>query len=190
MTKSMIFCEHANECPNVCPCDADCACREGMCARLPLPRVSEITLDKISPAFLVDNRPSFSQIYMRMAFLMSERSTCKRLKVGAAIVSSNYRHVYSVGYNGNAKGLPNSCDSDEPGKCGCIHAEANAVINCTVGSHLPKFVYCSHLPCSNCAKMIINLGGVEKVYYYADYRIRDSLALFHAVGIQIQEIAP
>lgn len=33
---SMMFCEHANECPNVCPCDDACACRQGMCKVLRL----------------------------------------------------------------------------------------------------------------------------------------------------------
>src|SRR3972149_3671485 len=65
-------------------------------------------------------RPSFSSISMLLAMMMAERSTCKRLQVGCAIVSIDYRYVYGVGYNGNASGLPNHCDSDEVGKCGCF----------------------------------------------------------------------
>jgi len=30
---SAIFCEHANEVPNVCPCPADCYCKTHTCAR-------------------------------------------------------------------------------------------------------------------------------------------------------------
>lgn len=34
MPKSAIFCGHANECPNVCPCDDDCYCRDHTCRHL------------------------------------------------------------------------------------------------------------------------------------------------------------
>lgn len=65
-------------------------------------------------------RKSFEQIYMRLAQMMAERSTCARLHVGCVITSTDFRYVYGVGYNGNASGLPNGCDSEEPGKCGCF----------------------------------------------------------------------
>lgn len=87
---------------------------------------------------------------MKLALSLAERSTCRRLKVGAVITSPNWRSVYSVGYNGNASGLPNDCDSEEPGKCGCIHAESNAVINCDVPRGMTKVVFTTHLPCTNC----------------------------------------
>ena len=67
---------------------------------------------------------------MRMAGLLIGRSTCKRLQVGCVIASEDYRKILAMGYNGNASGLPNECDSEEVGKCGCLHAEENAVINC------------------------------------------------------------
>ena len=61
---------------------------------------------------------------------IARRSTCTRLDVGTVITTTDYRKVLAVGYNGNASGLPNSCDRDEPGNCGCLHSEENAVINC------------------------------------------------------------
>jgi len=30
---SPMFCEHANECPHICPCQPDCYCRRHTCAR-------------------------------------------------------------------------------------------------------------------------------------------------------------
>jgi dCMP deaminase len=130
-------------------------------------------------------RPSFDKVYMDLAIGMSQRSTCRRLQVGCAIVSVDYRKVLAVGYNGNASGLNNDCDSDEPGKCGCLHAEENAVINCDVPRATPKVVYCSHLPCAMCAKRLINLGGVVRVIYKEDYRIRDSVKLLHLSKIGV-----
>lgn len=122
-------------------------------------------------------RPSFEVIYMKLAWLLSERSTCLRLQVGCVITSTDFRRVLSVGYNGNATGLPNECDSSEPGACGDLHAEENAVINCCEPRSTPKIVFCSHLPCKLCAKRLINLGGVQKVYYDQDYRLRDGFEI-------------
>lgn len=132
-------------------------------------------------------RPSFEEIYMSLALKMSERSTCRRMKVGCAIVTPDFRKVLAVGYNGNATGLKNDCDSDEPGKCGCIHAETNAVVNCDAPRATEKIVLCTHLPCTACAKLLINLGNVRQVIYMTDYRIKDSLELFSTVGIDAKQ---
>jgi dCMP deaminase len=139
-------------------------------------------------------RPSFQDIYMRLALDMSRRSTCRRtgangqqMRVGCAIVTPDFRKVIAVGFNGNASGLPNTCDSDVPGACGCIHAEANACVNCDSPRSTEKIVFATHLPCVNCAKLLINLGNVREVFYFNDYRIRTSLELFDAVGIKHQQ---
>lgn len=135
-------------------------------------------------------RPSFESLYMNMAVSLSARSTCRRLAVGCLIVTPDYRKMVSWGYNGNASGLANDCDSDEPGKCGCLHGEENAVINCDVPRDMKKVVFCTHLPCIMCAKRLINLGGVQKVLYMNDYRIRDSIALLQSAGIPIEQYIP
>lgn len=131
-------------------------------------------------------RPSFTEIYLGLAFSLARRSTCKRLKVGTVITSTDYRKVLAIGYNGNASGLPNCCDRDEPGNCGCLHSEENAVINCDSPRHIEKYVFVSHLPCSACAKRLINLGNVKKVIYGYDYRKRDSLDILSAAGILVE----
>lgn len=132
-------------------------------------------------------RPSFQQIYMRLAFQLAERSTCARLRVGTVITSTDYRKVLAVGYNGNATGLHNGCDRTEPGNCGCLHSEENAVINCDAPRLVEKVVFVTHLPCVQCAKRLINMGNVRKVYYANDYRIRDSLDVLKQVGIEIEK---
>jgi dCMP deaminase len=112
------------------------------------------------------------------------------MKVGCAIVSVDFRQVLAVGYNGNATGLPNKCDSIEPGACGCLHAEENAVINCGAPRLQEKIVFCTHLPCKMCGKRLINLGGVKRVIYGRDYRIKDSLQLFTWLGIEAELYNP
>jgi deoxycytidylate deaminase len=39
-----------------------------------------------------------------------------------------------------------------------------------------------------CAKRLINLGNVRKVFYGRDYRSRSSLELFAATGIEIEKL--
>ena len=54
-------------------------------------------------------RDSIDVHYMKMAYLVSERSTCLRRKVGSVIVRD--KQLLSSGYNGAPVGLPH-CTSD------------------------------------------------------------------------------
>src|SRR6186713_2411732 len=130
-------------------------------------------------------RPGFEEIYMGLAMELAKRATCKRLQVGTVITSTDYRKVLAVGYNGNATGLHNRCDRSEPGNCGCLHSEENAVINCDAPRSTEKFVFVTHLPCVACAKRLINLGNVKKVFYGEEYRVKDSIQLLQSVGIEV-----
>jgi dCMP deaminase len=132
-------------------------------------------------------RPTFEEVYMQFAETIARRSTCKRLAVGTVITTTDYRKVLAVGYNGNASGLSNSCDREEPGNCGCLHSEENAVINCDAPRHTEKFVFVTHLPCAACAKRLINMGNVKKVIYKNDYRKTCSLELLKSVGIEVKQ---
>ncbi|MBI5509140.1 MAG: hypothetical protein HY903_10340 [Deltaproteobacteria bacterium] len=136
-----------------------------------------------------DERPSFEKIYLRLARELARRSTCKRLKVGTVITSTDFRKVLAVGYNGNATGLPNTCDRDEPGNCGCLHSEENAVINCDSPRLVEKLVFVTHLPCVACAKRLINLGNVKVVYYGEEYRLKDAVELLERTGIKVQQLS-
>src|SRR5437899_7164435 len=68
------------------------------------------------------DRIPLEEVYMRMAEELAKRSTCARLQVGSVITTGDLTQVLGIGYNGNAKGLPNRCDSDQPGNCGCFAA--------------------------------------------------------------------
>ena len=146
-------------------------------------------LDKLHrQIFIGPDRPGFPAVYMRLAHELSKRSTCARLKVGTVITSTDFRKVLAVGYNGNAAGLPNCCDTQEVGNCGCIHSEENAIINCDTPRFVEKIVFVTHLPCKACAKRLINLGNVKLVYYDTPYRITDSLEILNKVGIEVKRL--
>jgi|SRR5580693_4265374 dCMP deaminase len=124
-------------------------------------------------------------IFMTLAQNLMGRSTCARLKVGCVIVSDDYQFVHGIGYNGNAKGFPNLCDSDEPGKCGCLHAEDNAVIKCRAPAGQKLRVFCTHNPCVMCAKRLVNLGGVLTLHYGTEYRSTEGIAVLQQAGIEV-----
>ena len=136
----------------------------------------------------MNKRPSFEEIYMKFAFELARRSTCKRLSVGCVIVSTDYSRVYGIGYNGNAKGLSNSCESDEPGNCGCLHAEDNALLKTSEGPDVDKIVFVTHQPCAYCAKRMVNKGGVKKVFFSEPYRLRRGLEVLEQTGIEVQQL--
>jgi len=129
------------------------------------------------------DRIPLEEVYMRMAEELAKRSTCARLQVGSVITTSDLTQVLGIGYNGNARGLPNRCDSAEPGNCGCIHSEQNALIK--AGAQLPgKVMFVSASPCVMCAKMIIN-ANVGRVYYRQAYRDPAGLNVLRQAGVEV-----
>ncbi len=119
---------------------------------------------------------------MRMAEELAKRSTCARNQVGTVITNADLTQVLGIGYNGNARGLPNRCDSKEPGKCGCLHAEQNGVIK--AGAMTPgKVMFVTVSPCVMCAKMTVN-SNVERVFYREAYREASGLDVLRQAGIE------
>ncbi len=135
---------------------------------------------------MIKQREPIENVLMKFALLLSTRSTCERLNVGCIITSSDFQRVYSYGYNGNAKGFANKCDSSEPGKCGCIHAEANALIKCSIMDP-QKVVFITQSPCKMCAKMIVNSGAAH-VYHFSNYRLDEGLNVLLQGNIKASRI--
>lgn len=136
------------------------------------------------------DRPTFEQIYMDLALNLANRSTCERKPVGCVITSIDFRKVLAVGYNGNAAGLSNKCDHpEEKGRCGCLHAEENSVINCDSPRSIDKVVFVTCSPCVMCAKRFINLGNVKTVYYKEEYRDTAGLQILRSLGIHTQKLS-
>ncbi len=130
-------------------------------------------------------RVSFEEIYMNLARDLARRSTCRRLNVGAVVASEDYSRVYGIGYNGNAAGLDNDCDSDTPGQCGCLHAEDNALLKTNGGREILKRMFVTHAPCVYCAKRIVNKGGIVAVYFNETYRCTKGLEVLEKSGIKV-----
>ena len=120
---------------------------------------------------------------MRMAEELAKRSTCARSQVGSVITTPDLTQVLGIGYNGNARGLPNHCDSPEPGRCGCLHSEQNSLIK--AGSAVAgKVMFVTLSPCVMCAKMAVNTN-VARVYYRDGYRDRAGLDVLSQAGVEV-----
>ena len=121
---------------------------------------------------------------MRMAEELAKRSTCARNQVGTVITNADLTQVLGIGYNGNARGLPNACDGPEPGRCGCLHSEQNALVK--AGAMLPaKVMFVTTSPCVMCAKLTINTN-VAKVFFRSAYRDPAGLEVLHQGGVETE----
>lgn len=134
-------------------------------------------------------RPSWDQVWMETAKVLSRRSVDPRFQVGAVIVAEDNTQVLAVGYNGDHRGGPNEVESKEPGQSGFIHAEINALIKCDFNHPKRKKMYLTLSPCRQCAKAIIN-GGISEVIYLDEYRDTSGIKLLESSGILTRKVAP
>ena len=134
-------------------------------------------------------RPSWDSIWMEFAENLAKRSTCKRASVGCVIVSDDHSAVLGLGYNGGPKGLNNECISDEPGKCGHLHAEINALIKTNYRDASAKKAYLTLTPCYNCAVALIN-ANIREVIYLTEYRDPAGIKLLIKAGIAVRKYIP
>lgn len=117
-------------------------------------------------------RPDWDEYFLNLADMVSNRSTCLRLKVGCVIVAEDNR-VLATGYNGSPKGLSHCLDDgclmNEENRCvRTIHAEVNAILTVDSLARKNAILYCTHEPCENCTKIIIQ-SGIKKVVFRNHY---------------------
>ncbi|MBU1669740.1 MAG: cytidine/deoxycytidylate deaminase family protein [Actinobacteria bacterium] len=115
-------------------------------------------------------RPAWDQYFLRIATVVSGRSTCLRRQVGALIVKD--KRILTTGYNGAPRLLEHcfdvGCRRDDAGAesgtvhelCRGLHAEQNAILQAALHgvSIEGGLLYSTHQPCVLCSKMLINAG--------------------------------
>jgi dCMP deaminase len=145
------------------------------------------------------NRPSWDEYFLKLCFLVAERSTCRRHHVGAVIVKN--KRILTTGYNGAVSGVKDclqlGCLRDKlnipSGKmheiCRAVHAEQNAIIQ--AGLHGINIegatIYCTHSPCILCAKMIAN-AKISQFITCTEYSDKSFKKLFKECGIKYKKI--
>jgi dCMP deaminase len=132
-----------------------------------------------------NGRVSKIDTYLNCAEVFAYRSTCLKRKYGAVIVKDDV--VISTGYNGSPRGFENCCEigtcprieknmhqGEGYGICRAVHAEMNALLNCSRQQTLGADLYLVGInpsdnsvhnakPCPVCARQIIQ-AGIRNVY--------------------------
>jgi len=116
-----------------------------------------------------ENRLSWDDYFMSIAFLISSRSTCDRLHVGCVLVKDT--RIISVGYNGFLPKLPHKSCVRDGHEQATVHSEQNAITDCAKRgvSTENATAYITHYPCINCCK-ILCAAGIKKIFYHSDYK--------------------
>lgn len=147
-------------------------------------------------------------LFIQIAELYAQQSTCVSLKVGCVITREN--RIISTGYNGTVKDKQNCNEvwryfddgtrynrgyenlKDVPYECHHdwsldheIHAELNAII--WARQDLSDCImYLTHSPCGHCAKAIA-AAGIKRVYYKNRYKY-SSEGLIRYFGVYSEKI--
>ena len=145
-------------------------------------------------------RTSWTEYFMNIAYLVAERSTCRRRKVGAIAVKD--KRILATGYNGAPSGVPHCLDigclreemnipsGQRHEICRGLHAEQNVIIQAALhGTSINGAdVYCTTRPCMFCAKMLIN-SGIQHIFFAEDYPDEMADELLREAGIPLQKIS-
>ena len=145
-----------------------------------------------------NKRLSWTEYFMKIACTVSERSTCLSVPKGAVIVKD--KRIIATGYSGAPAGVKNCaydngfCRKRKLGyghgeghnECLAIHAEANAILQAaSLGIGCKDCVmYCTHKPCADCAKMIIN-SGIKMVIYKEFYPAQLTDNIMEEAGVDM-----
>lgn len=139
--------------------------------------------------------------FMQMTEVIAEWSSCYRAgrSIGCVIVKD--KRIMTTGYNGAPAGMKTcrergECLRDKLGipsgtrieTCYAVHAEQNAIIQAArLGVSIDgATLYCTHQPCSSCAKMIVN-AGIGRVVYREGYPDPFTLEIFGESGVALEK---
>ncbi len=145
------------------------------------------------------SRMPWPQYFMRICFMVAERSTCLRRTVGALAVRD--RRILATGYNGAPTNMPHCADvgclrnemnvpsGERHEICRGLHAEQNVVIQAAMHgvSIQGAEIYCTTQPCLICSKMLANCG-VTAVYYAQPYPDPIAEAMLKAADIVYEQL--
>jgi dCMP deaminase len=119
--------------------------------------------------------------------------------IGAVIVKD--KRVMTTGYNGAPAGMKTCKERGECLRrklnipsgtraevCYAIHAEQNAVIQAAkLGVSIQgATLYCTHQPCSVCARILAN-AGIVRVVYEQGYPDDFTLEIFRETGVLLEQ---
>lgn len=123
-------------------------------------------------------RISLDSWALSLAMTTASRSTCRRRQVGCVLLNE-FGHVMATGYNGPARHAPHcgefgsTCELNNPqsgtnlDSCDAIHAEQNALLQCTDVNKIHT-CYVTTSPCVTCLKMLLNTS-CQRIVFINEY---------------------
>ena len=145
-------------------------------------------------------RISKDDYFMKIAEVVSERSTCIKRKVGAVLIKDSY--IVSTGYNGAPSGFshctPETCvrqnlkSGEKPELCRGVHAEINCIIQAAIhGTSIlgNTTLFSTYFPCMSCLKLIIN-AGIKRLVYKEGYNMENKIKeeLLNESKLNVQQL--
>lgn len=137
-------------------------------------------------------RPSWDEMFMFQAISCAARHSCLKRGVGAVLVKNN--KIIGTGYNGAARGITTCRElgycyyeklaHDETKKskldsqivrenfkifCQAVHAESNAMSQCSWREAEEAILYVTNYPCPRCAQDIIITNRLSAVKIWKEY---------------------
>ncbi|MBI4214996.1 dCMP deaminase family protein [archaeon] len=148
-------------------------------------------------------KPSWDEYFMSIARVVRSRSSCARRQVGAILVKN--KQIISTGYNGTPRGVKNCdeggcprCNAPESvhprgqylehlDKCFCCHSEENTILQAAFHGMKTEgaTVYTTNMPCTMCAKILIN-AGIKCIVAGGEYPDDQVLNLIKESGIEFK----
>lgn len=146
-----------------------------------------------------DSRLPWKDYFLNITYMVAERSTCIRRKVGAIAVKD--KRILATGYNGAPKNLRHCLDlgclrrsmgipsGERHEICRGLHAEQNVIIQAALyGIDLEGAdLYCTTHPCVLCSKMLINCG-IKTIYYAESYPDGLAVAMLEEAGVATRKL--
>jgi dCMP deaminase len=135
-----------------------------------------------------EQKLSWDQYFITLSFLISNRSSCERLKVGCVLVKDT--RVISVGYNGFLPGFPHESIVRDNHEQATVHAEQNCITDCARRgiNASGATAYVTHYPCINCLKLLV-AAGIKNIKYYNDYKNDEIIPkIFKDKGISLEKM--
>lgn len=119
--------------------------------------------------------------FFKLALLAAEMSKDPRHQVGCIIVDPSRKHSVGTGFNGFPRGIkddPERYMNRELKLQMVLHAEQNAILDAGRDAN-GATLYCTTIPCTHCAAIIIQ-SGVKMVLameHESDSRYKDRIKL-------------
>ncbi|MCL2821614.1 MAG: cytidine/deoxycytidylate deaminase family protein [Firmicutes bacterium] len=146
--------------------------------------------------------PKWDARFMQVANIVGSWSSCyqQNRQVGAVITVD--KRIVATGYNGASVGIENCKQRNTCMRkdlniksgtmqelCYATHAEQNAIVQAarmgiSIGGGT---LYCTHQPCTICAKLIIN-SGIKRVVFEKGYPDEFSTQLFSQAGVEVLQV--